>query len=161
MTGGETDRNQQVCRLALLRQQDAIRNLVRRHGHFHIAFVLRIPFLSHVALNVVRIAVVGSHSDDIAFHELGLNVLLSHHEIARHAPGFADVELVRPVVVVSEFVAGQPEFADLIPQRLWHARLVGQKIEQALGVIDVSPPDLRAPPVAGLRVFPAFADIVR
>jgi hypothetical protein len=49
------------------------------------------------ALHVVRIGVVRAEADGIALGVVPLNVGLRHDVGAEHPPGFADIELVRPV----------------------------------------------------------------
>ena len=93
---------------ARLGRMHAVRDLVRRRPHLHVAFVLdAVPSAVGRALHVVRVAVVRAHADRVGLGQLGLDVLLRHDVLADHAPRLADVELVRPVIGVDELVAAE------------------------------------------------------
>ncbi len=51
---------------------------------------------------------------------------------ADHPPGFADVKLVRPVMVVEKLVFGQAPLAHFAAHIFRHARIVREKVHQAL-----------------------------
>ena len=104
VAGGETDSHQQIHGLFLFREQNAVGDLVRRDGHLHIALVLRVTLLRYIALDVVRVAIVGTHSDHVWLSQLRLNILLRHHKITHHPARLTDVKLVWPVLVVRELV---------------------------------------------------------
>ena len=61
----------------------------------------------HIALNVMRIHVVGSHADRTQCFVNITKMTLGDDEIALHSSGFANIKLFGPVAVIDEFVFGE------------------------------------------------------
>jgi len=62
------------------------------------------------------------------------------------SPGFADVPLVGPVVVVGELVLGEAQPLELLPHLLRHAGMVGERPQEPLLVAAVVGDDRIPPP---------------
>ena len=63
--------------------------------------------LVNVSLDVVRVHVVRAHTNRLRCRLYLSQVQLGHDEIAHHSPGFSNVDLVGPVVVVFELIFGK------------------------------------------------------
>ncbi len=109
---------------------------------------------------MVRVHAVGRQADRNPRPPAAATVVLGHHVIAEHPPGLADVELVRPVAVVGEFVLGQAQGLELAADGLGHAGVVGQRPHQALLVVLVLADDLLPRGVVGVGVVVVHADVV-
>ena len=86
--------------------------------------------------------------------------MLGHDECALQPARFTDIDLVGPVPVVGEFVAGKSPLGACIADVPRHAGIVGQEVEQALLVTDVLPDDLFPDPVGTLRIRIVQPDVV-
>ena len=104
---------------------------------------------------------IAAHADRIRCGLLFAQLVFSHDNVADHAPCFADVELVGPVAIVSEFILRQAPFFQLVLHLLRHARVIGDEPEKALLVGSVLGDDLLAALVAGLGVIVVVADVIK
>ncbi len=86
---------------------------------------------------------------------------LRQHEVTHHAPRFANIKGVGPVVVVGEFVVGQAPLGVRSANGLRHARTVLQRPEQAELPIPVRQGDLVPRGVVGVRIVVVHSDVVR
>ena len=130
----------------------------------HVAFVadgrLAVGGNVDVALNVVRVHIVGAHPDRARRVVEVAEVAFRNDEIADQAARFANVHLARPVAVVGEFVFGEPPFRELGADFFRDARVVLQRPHQALLPVQVRLVDRFAFFVSPVRITVIAADVV-
>ena len=157
----EADGDEEVGALRFFGDGGAVADGVGASGvDLDVAFVADVAVLGDVALGVVGVHVVGAHADGVGGGEAGGEVVFGHHEVADHAAGFADVDLVGPVVVVGEFVLGEAPLAHFVADFLGNGGVVGEEVEPALLVGFVFGDDFTAFLVGCFGVVVVHADVV-
>ena len=121
----------------------AVRNLVRKADPPDAAFVDELRGGQGHALHVVAINEMRGDANRVRLAAVVLHVVLRDDVRAPHALRFADVELVREIAVVDEFVLVQAPAAHL-RHVLGHALIVSQEVEQAERVVFMIGVNLRA-----------------
>ena len=158
---GDGDGYEEVLALLFLGGDGAVGDVVGLTGSLaDVAFVLDVAFGGDVALDVVGVHGVGAHADGLGWDAFAEDVELGGDVGADHAAGFADVELVRPVSVVSEFVFGEAPGAHFFAEFLGDAGIVGEEIHHALLVGFVLFDNLAATFVGAIGVVVVHADVV-
>lgn len=102
------------------------------------------------ALDVMAVDEVAGVADGIGFASVGGDVVLGDDGFADHAAGFADVELVGEVVVVSELVFVEAEGFHFVLNMGGDGGVAGEKMEETKGVVEVIVVDGFALVVAGV-----------
>nr|WP_206642350.1 hypothetical protein [Nonomuraea polychroma] len=97
---------------------------------------------------------VRPHRDHVLLRAAAHEVVLGEMFLAQHAPRLPDVQLMGQVPGVGELVGGQPPPSQLGPHALGHLRIMGQEVQQILGVVQVAQPDTLALGGTGVRVGP-------
>ena len=113
---------------------------------------------SDVTPDVVRIEIVRTHADRFRTTASQLAVVLRHDVFADHASRFADVELVRPMIVVREFVFGESPFTHRLANVFRHAGIVGDEVEPTGLVIVVFLDDFLSSLVRRFGIIVIHAD---
>ena len=113
-----------------------------------------------VPLNVVRIHRVRGKAHGVFRFHAALAIVLRHHVFGNHPPGFPDVELMRPIVGLGEFVLRQTEVLEMGPHLVRHARMIGERPHQPLLVGKVFAENALAGRVVAVGVVVVLADIV-
>ena len=153
---------------AALREQRAVRDVIRLHGHTEITLHKHLFAHGREVVDIVRhplhladIDVVSAHTDGILLLPVLLKIVLREHILAEHAPAFANIELMRPMAGIRKLVLRQSPLIHFRAQSL-RARLDRcQEIEQPLRPGQMLAPDLLAAFVARLRIFPTRARQIR
>src|SRR6185369_11684423 len=159
VAGGEADRDEEVLALAFFGDDRAIGDRIGREAaDLDIAFVFHVALAIDVALDVVGVHRVGGEANGIVGGGAALAVVLSHHNIADHAAGFADIELVRPAGEVVEFVFAEAPAIDFIADFFGNARVGDERPDQTLLIAEMFLKDFFAGDVVGFRPGIAFAD---
>src|SRR5690606_30001510 len=110
--GGKGDRDEEILDFADFGSEAAVGDFVRKNAVISAEISLRRDaFFGESPADVMAVKKVGAHGNGVGLFDVFLQVVLGHHVFADHAAGDADVELVRPVVVVGEFVGGETPLA--------------------------------------------------
>jgi len=104
----------------------------------------------HDAADLMHVGAVAAETDGFRHGLASEGVVFGHDQVAHHAPGLADVDLVRPAAVVGELVLRQTEALHVATHPFRHTRIGGEEVEQAAMVVLVLLCDLLALGVAGL-----------
>ena len=64
-------------------------------------------------MHIVRVHVVGPHADGVVAFDAPLAIVLSHDVFTVQAPGFSNVHLVRPVIVILKFILRQSQTLEM------------------------------------------------
>src|SRR5690554_2073575 len=122
-----TNRNQQVAAFLFFGNDGTEADGVwRKTMCLHIAFVLNESVSIHIALYIVRIHSVSSHANRVFCHLKAFAVALGHDIIAKHAPGFPDIQLLLPAVFTFVFILAGAPARYFISDVLRNSRMVGQ-----------------------------------
>src|ERR1700749_2812531 len=91
---------------------------------------------------MVRVTAVRSHPNRVRLRPLSCDVLLRHYIFAQHSASLANVELEGPSFLRHKLIFRQTIAVHFIPQRLWHARIVGQEVKESSVIVVVVLPYL-------------------
>ena len=88
-----------------------------------------LPMRIHHAGNIVAIERIGGYRHGILYRFLAVAVSFRHHVIAHHPPGLPDIQLVREVAVVFEFIFRQTPAFHFRAQGIGYPWIIAQEPE--------------------------------
>ena len=147
--------------MVLTRQYRTERDFVRAIcRNADITFVLDIPFGCYISPNVMRIDRVRTHTDRFRRRSILDQFVLSHHEFADHATGFANVHLMRPMPVVTKFVGCESPISHRRANVFGHSQVICEKVHQALLITSMFQCNFVSLLVTPLRIVVVHSDVV-
>src|SRR5690606_15638977 len=99
MRSGKADGHQQVIYLCFFRDDGAIGNRKRwETSYFYITLILN-HTIDYQSVTIVRIHRISGITNIIRNDFSALTMMLRHDHITDHSPGFADIQLWRPMLI--------------------------------------------------------------
>ena len=125
-----------------------------------IAFVLHFAIRGDIAHAVMGIHVIGTHANRFWGCAKFSAIEFGHDIFANHTPGFAHIDLMRPVVCIDEFIFSESPFFHFITNFCRNARVITDAPHQALLILFMISDDFFAFFVGGFRVFVIGTNVI-